>query len=85
MKVYAFTASWCSPCKQMKPTLDRLMATEGVHIIYKDVEKQENSNLVAKFNVRAVPTLVLLDDEGEPQGTLIGLQNENRLREFFQL
>jgi thioredoxin-like negative regulator of GroEL len=46
-----------------------------------DIDKEPE--LVKKYNVRGVPTLVLLDDEGVWKDQCVGNMSSDRLREFL--
>jgi thioredoxin 1 len=66
-----FWAEWCPPCKAMDPILDDL-ATElagKVKIVKLDVDA--NPSTVVKYNVRAMPTLIVFKD-GEPADFKVG-------------
>jgi len=66
-----FWAEWCPPCKAMDPVLDDL-ATEmagKVKIVKLDVET--NPGIVAAYNVRSMPTLIVFKD-GEPVDMKVG-------------
>ncbi len=66
-----FWAEWCPPCKAMDPILDDL-ATElagRVKIVKLDVDS--NPSTVVKYNVRAMPTLIVFKD-GEPADFKVG-------------
>lgn len=66
-----FWAEWCPPCKAMDPILDQL-ATElagKVKIVKLDVDS--NPSTVVRFNVRAMPTLIVFKD-GEPADFKVG-------------
>jgi thioredoxin 1 len=54
-----FYATWCGPCQQMHPILDRLKVKMGnsVRVVKIDVDK--NQEVAAKFKIRSVPTLLL--------------------------
>lgn len=65
------TATGCAPCKLMKPVLAALAAeyTGRARIVAIDVDREP---LVAQqYNVRSMPTLVLLRD-GREVGRIIG-------------
>jgi thioredoxin len=66
-----FTAAWCGPCKVMKPVLAALAAEYRgrARIVAIDVDHEQ---LIAQqYNVRAMPTLVLLRD-GREVGRMVG-------------
>lgn len=58
-KLLVFTASWCAPCKALKPTLELL--PEGTVTQYDIDEHQE---MRAQYEVRAVPTIIALNESG---------------------
>ena len=48
-EVLFFNASWCGPCRQMKPIVSELRH-KGFH--FRDVDVDKNQNLAAKYGVR---------------------------------
>ena len=59
-----FYATWCGPCKAMGPIIDRLsaMLNKRATIIRIDIDRKEHREIVARYNIVAVPTFVLFRD-----------------------
>lgn len=65
-----FSASWCGPCKAMKPQIEALEAkTEGAKFVYCDIDDAPNQT--EKFGVMGVPTYVVMRGRKE-QTRLVG-------------
>ena len=57
--VVDFSASWCGPCRMMAPVLEDVSAKyKGKYMFYQiDIDSAEE--LANKFNVTAVPTIIV--------------------------
>lgn len=61
MKLLKFYADWCNPCKQQTSILEKCtIPIESVNI--EDPDKQD---LVDKYNIKSLPTIILLKDDLE--------------------
>lgn len=60
-----FEADWCGPCQQIKPMVNDVLDTAGddVELRTIDVDDPANLELVTNHGVRAIPTLVLLEND----------------------
>ncbi len=78
-----FWAEWCGPCKTLGPILEKLAADyHGTFRLAKvDVDKEQQ--LAAAFQVRSIPTVVLVKD-GQPVDGFSGALPEGQLREFLK-
>ena len=80
MQVLKFQAPWCSPCKTLDAQLKRLFPLLEVTKINTDEERQ----LAVQYNIRSIPTLILLDLTGEEYERLTGSVTDAKLKEFFE-
>ncbi|KAL7667791.1 hypothetical protein ACOME3_010395 [Neoechinorhynchus agilis] len=82
--VIDFFASWCHPCKVLSPRLEKVMSqfhfNDKAQLVLVDIERFEQ--MVEKYAVDAVPTLVALD-KGKEKLRLTGLQSEAELKTFL--
>ncbi len=72
-KLWDFWATWCPPCKQLKPTIEALEKEYAGKIEIKSIDSDQNQDLARKFNVQAIPTLVFLDAKGNELSRIVGL------------
>lgn len=78
VEVIDFYATWCGPCKQLAPILERMMKKYDGRVSFRKVDVDDNPQEAEKYNVTAVPTLVYLID-GEVRDVTIGLLSEDEL------
>ena len=57
-------AEWCGPCKMMAPHFAQV-ATQNPQVIFAKIDTEANPRLSAAFNVRSIPTLVLMNKTTE--------------------
>ncbi len=56
-----FYGSWCMPCKVLKPKMQKLAETVNVRFVDVDAE----ADLTSRYNIRSVPTVVVVDNLNE--------------------
>lgn len=71
-KLLYFSATWCQPCKTFKPIMEKLSNQYPITFIDVDTSSQTSVN----YNVRNVPTTILIDGQGKELGRLIGVKTE---------
>ena len=70
IKVIKFAASWCQPCKVLKPIFEQVKSTvDGV--VFQEVDIDSNSALAIQYKVRGVPTIVI-EKDGQEVKRIVG-------------
>ncbi|MCA9636949.1 MAG: thioredoxin family protein [Myxococcales bacterium] len=75
-----FWAAWCGPCKMMAPHYEAIAGElrDGPVRFYK-LDTEKYPHLSAAFNVRALPTLLLIH-KGEIKDALVGARPASEIR-----
>jgi putative thioredoxin len=66
-------ATWCGPCKQLSPTLERMAAESGGTWVLAKVDVDANPRIAQLFGVQSVPTVVAIAG-GQPVSAFAGAQ-----------
>ena len=83
LSLIQFSASWCGPCKQLKPIVEKISddLSDKIDCYYHDIESQPNEP--TKYSVRGVPTILLFKNE-KLLDTKVGASSEKDLMEFIK-
>lgn len=76
-----FHAEWCAPCQQMRPIIKAVKETNQ-DIKFLDLDVDVNPELAERFNVRSIPTLLLLKEGTEAHRTT-GVYTEKGLKRII--
>lgn len=77
-----FYTTWCGPCKRLKSNTfsNKSVGTfynQNFVNLYIDAEKGEGVTLAEKYNVKAYPTLIFIDQDGVIVKRVEGYMNVN--------
>jgi len=73
-----FWASWCAPCRMMAPVLNEVSSELSGNSHVGKVNIEQYQSLAQKFQVRNIPTLILLKN-GTEVNRFVGIKNKEFL------
>lgn len=79
--ILEFSATWCGPCKEMKPEIDKLKV-KNYPIRVLDVDQEQD--LAHTYRVSAIPAFIIVDPSGKMLGRSEGLQDASKLASQFR-
>lgn len=78
-----FGAEWCSPCRQMKPVIERLAVEYNGRFLLGEVDVDVSRDLSSQYRIRYLPTLVPVRNGVEISGRTVGYRGEAALRSWI--
>ncbi|MGH4027057.1 MAG: tetratricopeptide repeat protein [Pseudonocardiaceae bacterium] len=75
-------ATWCGPCKQLSPVLERLAEAAGGAWVLAKVDVDANPGIAQLFGVQSIPTVVAIAG-GQPVDAFSGAMPEPQIREWL--
>ncbi|QLL12800.1 thioredoxin [Pseudomonas chlororaphis] len=78
-----FWAEWCAPCKALMPMLQQIAESYQGELLLAKVNCDIEQDIVARFGIRSLPTVVLFKD-GQPVDGFAGAQPESAVRTMLE-
>ena len=76
-------ASWCEPCRQLTPILEKVVAGTNGAVELAKVDIEANPGVAQAFRVQSIPAVYAMVD-GQVADGFLGAQGEAAVREFVQ-
>ena len=76
--VVDFWAEWCSPCKQIAPTLDEISNEMVNDVVIAKHNIDNEPNTPTKYGIRGIPTMLLFSG-GELKATKVGATTKSNI------
>lgn len=69
MKLLKFSAVWCASCKSIEPKIKQIIESGAT---VESIDINENQELAKKYSVRSLPTMIVVDENGEEIKRFVG-------------
>jgi len=79
MKLLKFSADWCSPCKMLSTTMDKMEFSVPVENM--DIDQEQV--LARSYGVRGVPTVILVDATGKALKRFSGVKSKGEIEAWL--
>lgn len=77
-----FFATWCEPCMQQSPIIEKIAdIEEEVKVVKIDVDK--NAELADKYDIMSIPTILIIKD-GQVIKDFVGLTSRDEILEALK-
>lgn len=76
-----FWATWCGPCKQLTPVLEKVVREAGGKVLLVKIDIDKNQQLAAQLRIQSVPTVYAFF-QGQPVDGFQGALPESQVKQF---
>ena len=76
-----FWATWCEPCKQLTPIIERIIKEKNGKVILAKMNIDESPEVAQQLKIQSIPAVMAFND-GQPIDGFIGVQSEKNIIEF---
>ncbi len=78
-----FWATWCGPCKQLGPMIEKLVTEAGGQVKLVKIDVDKNQALAQQLRIQSIPAVYAFKD-GQPVDGFVGALPESQLKQFIQ-
>ena len=80
LTVLDFGADWCGACRLIEPVLERVVAADGA-VELRKIDVADEAALAEQMCVKALPTLIVLDQSGQERRRMTGALTSRGIEE----
>ncbi len=78
-----FNASWCGPCRMLKPILEKI-SDERDDYKFVSINIDDEEQLSDEFGISSIPCLVIVKNSKEVKRS-VGFKTEDELNQFLEV
>lgn len=82
-RILHFTLGWAGPCKTFTNVILSRVVAAGLTLPVETYDVDQHQDLARSHDIRCVPTLIMVDAEGQTIGRLLGMRPEPTFRAWL--
>ena len=79
-----FWATWCAPCRQVAPVMEKLAEEYEGSVKVAKVDVDAENELASQFGISSIPTIAFFEPGEQPKG-VVGAQPKEAIESAFEL
>lgn len=81
--IVEFWATWCGPCKMMKPVFERVSENNDTSVQMYTMDIDNNKEFAKSLGIRSIPTVKMFNN-GDVVDTKVGVLQENQIKDLVK-
>jgi thioredoxin len=82
--VFDFNATWCGPCRQLAPILEKLAEEYEGKVDFYSIDVDQNKELAKAIGIQSIPYVLFFSPENDDPEEMIGLYPEDQIRAIIE-
>jgi len=87
-QIIKFSSTMCLECKEVEKVFKELMPKYSDKVTYTEIivdnRNDMNNEMIKKYNVSLVPTVIMLNSDGTQYKRIEGAQPKNRMEQYIK-
>ena len=85
INVKYFGATWCAPCKVIKPLLNEIISETDLPLTVEFIDIDNDQEAVQQYGIRGIPTLIKVNENGDSVSFIVAPKTKKELLDWLEV